>query len=178
MISWYVLRIVPVHRLEFQVMHAINQREHPAMVPYEDKKLRKRGQREWKTERYPLFPCYVFAGFASHLEANDTRRIINEHAERMGKRPPVLGLVGFGGRPATLSDHEAAFLRTLSIDRATDINFHKAIKPGTKINILDGAFAGHPAVVDSVTKRGVKAMLRLFNSMQLVEISSSALEAA
>lgn len=178
-VEWFVIRTIPVHRIEFSVLHALNQREHPAMVPFEEKKLRKHKQRDWRTERYPLFACYVFAGFEGFRDFIEAREAINAQAERMGKKPPILGAVGYRkDKPAVLTEREVGFLRSLSAPRATAVNLHKAIRPGTEISILDGPFAGHRAVVDSMTRKGVRAMLYLFNTMHLVEIKAAAMEAA
>lgn len=178
-ISYYVLRTSPIHRIEFQVLHSLTQRDHPAMVPFEEKKLRRKGQRRWRTERYPLFPGYVFVGLRGHREMIDVRRSINEQAERMGKRPPVLGLVGYGGQPAKLTERDVAFLRALSVQRATEVNLHKALQPGSIVSIRPGHWAaGQTIPVDSMTRKGVKVMLSLFNRMQLVEVSADLVEAA
>ena len=42
-LQWMVMRVRPVHRLEFEVLHALTQKDHPAMVPFEIKWERRPG---------------------------------------------------------------------------------------------------------------------------------------
>lgn len=177
-LHWYVLRTIPVHRVEFRVLHALTQREHPAIVPFEEKWVKKPGTRQPDRRKFPLFPCYVFVGLHDHRAFLEAKSAINDHAERMGKAPPILNLVGFGTVPAVLSDADVAFLRRLAVERPTSVNLHKAIQPGSEVNILDGPFRGFTARVDSVSRKKVRVSLSLFNSMQVVDVSASALEAA
>lgn len=176
--QWFVIRIRPQHRLEFDVLHALNQREHQAMVPYELKwEKRKRGQR-METKKYPMFPCYVFGSFSGYGDFLQTKLAINQRYEGMGKRPPIVGLIGYGAKPATLTDDEVNQLRNWSSHIPTQINLHKAIQPGGRAEITRGQFTGHVVTVDSVTRKKAKVMLSLFNSMHVVTIDASALVAA
>ncbi len=146
------------------------------MVPFETKWEKRPGRLHRVEKRYPLFPCYVFAGFESIGDFLWTRTFINQKAEDTGKRPPIVGLVGYGTRPATLTADEVSYLSAISALRPTSVNLHKAIQPGGKAQITDGPFAGQIVKVDSVSKR--KAMLNLLNSLQIVEINAASLVAA
>lgn len=177
-LSWLVARVRPVHRLEFDVMHAFNQMEVPAMVPFEEKWIKRAKRKQRDKVKFPLFPCYVFVGLSHPDEFYSLKDAINDAAERRGKQPPILNLVGYGRRPAVLNPLEVQFLRRVSVEGATEVNLHKAIRAGSKIDILDGGFAGRTGTVDRVTKRSVFAMLEVFNTMQLVEISRANVAAA
>jgi transcription antitermination factor NusG len=180
-INYYVLRTRPVHRLEFDVMHAINQREYPAMVPFEEKlELKTSGRRKLrKWVKYPLFPCYVIVGLPNPEAFRPLKTAINQAAEDRGKLPPIINLIGYNAeRPAVLNPLQVHLLKTLSVGTPTEINLHKAIQAGSRIDILDGGFAGRSAVVDRITKRSVFALLEVFNSMQVVEISRANVAAA
>jgi transcription antitermination factor NusG len=174
--SWFVARTRPVDRIEFSVMSAINQREHQAMVPVEERWIVLRGKRT--KCKYPWFPFYVFVGVPSFADFQRLKFEVNDMAERKGKRPPILNAVGYGRNPATLTDEDIQFLRTLSVGSPTTVNLHKSFKPGSKVEITDGPFAGYTAVVDSVTRKRVKAMVRMFNSMAMVEIEQAGVRAA
>jgi hypothetical protein len=51
-----------VHRIEFEVMHALRSLGHQALVPFEEKSRRRPGSQMWVTLKYPLFSRYVFVG--------------------------------------------------------------------------------------------------------------------
>lgn len=175
-INWYVLKTRPIHRVEFSVLHAITQREHPAMVPFEEKWIMRRKRRI--KVKFPLFPSYVFVGLRDYQEFLDLKAQVNEAAERVGRPAPIINLIGYGRTPATLSESDVEFLRRVSVEGPTQINLHNAFKAGSKVQILDGPFAGHTATVDSVTKKSVKTMLTLFGSWTPVEIEHASVRAA
>ena len=85
-IKYFALRTRPIHRVEFAVMHALNQMEYPAIVPTEKRKVVVRGKR---TEvRYPWFPFYVFVGLPNPGAFQRLKSQVNYRAQRMGKTPP------------------------------------------------------------------------------------------
>lgn len=177
-LEYFAIRIVPVHRLEFIVQHALTQREHPALVPFEEKWVSiKRGR---VTRKFPLFPCYVFAGFCNYREFLQAKEVINQRFEDMGKRPPIVGLVGMGARPAKLTADEVSMLQAISLPRATEINLHKALTQGQRAEIVGRGhpFQGHTVTIDSITRSKCKVLLNILGSMKVVEIDASALEAA
>ena len=177
--NWFAVRIRPQHRLEFTVLHALTQRDHPAMVPFEEKLIRNSRTKRPEPRKYPLFPCYVFAGFSSYHEFLTTRAAINERAEQIGKRPPIVNLVGFGGKPATLAPDDVRFLQTLSLERPTAINLHKALKPGMNVRVLSGAWRDRVGQLRDIDRKRITIMFEMFNAMMPVELpSATAVEAA
>ena len=175
-ISWYVARTIPVSRIEFSVLHAITQRERPAMVPFEEDWIVRRGR---KTQvKVPFFPCYVFVGLRHQDEFHWLKAEVNDAAERSGKRPPLQCLIGYGRQPATLTQNQADFVRTFSRETPTEISLRKSFRQGSKIVVTDGPFRGFKGTVDSVTRKSVKAMLEIFGTMRPVEIENAGVEAA
>jgi transcription antitermination factor NusG len=191
-LQWYVIRLRPTGRLpagkqgedtrggrlEFDVLHALNQRERPALVPFETKWIKRPNKKFVIERRYPLYPCYIFAGFPSFADLMAERAAINEHAKSIGKMAPILGAVGYGARPAKLTTEELSEMQSRSGTGPTEINLHRAIQPGGRAEIIRGRFAGHSVVVDSVTKKKAMVLLNLFNSMHVVEIDPASLVAA
>lgn len=176
--NWHAIRIRPQHRLEFSVMHALNQREHPAIVPAEEKWEKRKGRRVRMS--YPVIPCYVFAGFESYRDFWVTKEAINNAAVQIGKRPPIVGLVGYGAKPAKLTAEEVSTLQAMSAPPVTQIALHKALRDGGRASIIARGhpFEGHEVTIDSITRAKCKVLLNLLGSMRVIEIDANALEAA
>ena len=172
-ISFYVLRTVPTHRIEFEVRHALNQREHPAFVPFEEKLVRNARTKRLDPRKYPLFPCYVFAGFSSHLDYVAARTAINMRAEQMGKKPPIVGAVGFGNKPSIVSPSDIAMIETLSVENPTEVNLHKALKIGTDVMVLEGPWRDRVGKLSKADRKRIVVMLELFGSMLPVEMPAT-----
>ena len=174
--SWYVIRTIPRFQIEFEVRHAITQREFQAMVPFEEKWVQKpRGG--WKERKYPLFAGYVFIRLTDKYEFLPLRAAINEAAERMGTAPPILGLIG-NGQPARLTTEQVDKFQAASIEKPTEVNLHKAIQVGSDIDIYRGNWSGRKSRVEAITRRGVKALVEVFNSYHLIEIPMRDVRAA
>lgn len=176
--DWYAIRIRPQHRLEFTVLHALTQREHPAMVPAEEKWEKRRNRRV--RGNYPIFPCYVFAGFHNYREFWLTKEAINGAAIQIGKRPPIVGLVGYGAKPANLTAEEVSMLQAMSLPVPTEINLHKALRQNGRASIVARGhpFEGHTVTVDEITRTKCTVLLSMLGSMRVIEIDANALEAA
>ena len=181
-LNWYALKTWPIHRIEFTVMHYINQLEHPAMVPYEIKHVRKPLSKHTVERKYPSFPTYVFVGLRSYADYLHIRDSINNREPDLlrYKRPLVRGLVSFNGRPAKLTAEDVKCLAEMSRGaKPTAVNLHKAFQVGGKARVLDGPFRGFEATVDSVSKKRITVMLAMFNRTDMaVEFEPGALEAA
>jgi transcription antitermination factor NusG len=177
---WVALRTLPIARAEFSVMHALNQKERPALVPFEEKWVRKPRTKLRHVRKYALFPRYVFCGFHGLGDYQATVDAINEEFARKGKAEPILGAVRFGNsaEPAKLSATDVSFLRGLSTPRASEIRLHAALRPGERVSIMDGPFSGHVARLDTVSRNNVTVMLKMFNSLQVVRLPVEAVEAA
>jgi hypothetical protein len=180
-LHYYAIRVIPVFRQEFSVLHALTQREHPAMVPFETKwEKRKNSRGRVAEQRYPVFPCYVFAGFHDYREFYLAREAINQRAIDVGKRPPIVGLVGYGSKPAKLTQGDVSMLQAISLPRATEINLHKALRQGGRASVVARGhpLEGHTVTIDSITKNKCRVLLEFLGSLKVVGIDASALEAA
>src|SRR5262249_28432789 len=92
-LNWVCLRTSIHPRSEFTALHALNQREHQAIVPFEEKWVRRGNTKQRQLRKYPLFPRYCFAAFADWIDYDRSLREINDLATRMGKAPPILGAI-------------------------------------------------------------------------------------
>jgi transcription antitermination factor NusG len=176
--DWYAIRVRPQHRLEFQVLHALTQREHQAMVPAEEKWEKRKNRRVRGS--FPIFPCYVFAQFCTYRDFWLTKEFINQRAIQVGKHPPIVGLVGYGSKPAKLSRTEVSMLHALSSTPGTEISLGKALRRSGKASIVAQGhpFEGHVVTVDEITRTKCRVLLSMLGSMRVIEIDANALEAA
>ena len=168
-LQWVAFRVQA--QTELKVQNKLTQREHPALVPVEWKWRRRNTQSRLRVKRaYPLFVSYVFAGIHGWGDFRDIRDNIDD----------VMGVVAFNGKPSILSANDVRFIASLSGREATmvDINPHKALVPGGAAQIIAGPFAGQSVKIDSVSAKRAKVLMNMLNSMQIVEISVAALEAA
>lgn len=178
MTLWLVVKVVPIHGIEFDVANRFNQFGCDAFVPFETKWVKRGNRRSRQERKYPLFATYVFAEFASLGDFLKMKYAINRLAEDKGKRPPVMGAIGYGANPANLTAGEVSTLRGM-VPTLTKTTLHKALQAGGKAEIVKGAFTGHTATIDSISKGKIKLMLSMFGSMHVVEITdTSALVAA
>lgn len=172
MLQWVVLRTIPIHRAEFTVLHRLNQEEHPAMLPYETVWERKPGKRHPVERKYALFPTYVFAGL------ND---IASDYERLRDKIPEIKGILSRNRdwSPFVLPARDVEFIANRLKDSAkmTEVDLHKALKPGKIVEITIGGQI-QTTKIDAVTKKGVKAMLQMFGGMHVVEVPFSSVRAA
>jgi transcription antitermination factor NusG len=86
----------------------------------------------------PYFPGYVFGRV-------DLREIGRSLVEWI---PGAIGLVSFGGDPASVPDHLITTLRE-HLDQINNTNAHSSpYQPGDVVAIREGAFAGYEAIFD------------------------------
>ncbi len=172
--NWVALKTVPTHRIEFHVLHRITQREHPAMLPFEVVMEKRHGKRRPVPKNYALFPRYVFAGLA------DIKR---DYWELKAAIPEIQGIVSRSRddwSPLVLTQADVSFVASL-VDRAsvaTEVNLHKALAVGKNVEVSIGGSIQETRI-DSITKRGIKALLRVLGDMpMLVEVPFDAVRAA
>ena len=168
--NWHVVRIRPEYRLEFAVMHALTQREHMAMVPFEEKLVQHPRTKRLEARKYPFFPCYVMAAFEDLRDFAKAKAAINGQMEAKGQKPAIMNLIGPNGRPWALSEEDVAFMRSLSIEKPTEVNLHKALKIGEDIRFLDGPYQGHTGKLGHVDRKRIRAKLMMFGQMRDVEV--------
>lgn len=101
----------------------------------------------------PLFPGYVFV----RLPLCERSRVL--------QIPSVVRLVGFGGLPVPLPDHEIELMRS-GLSQSKGAEPHPFLKVGRRVRITGGPFAG----LEGVLKRK-KNGLRLVISVEMIQRS-------
>jgi transcriptional antiterminator RfaH len=90
--------------------------------------------------------------------------------------PGAIGLVNFGGEPASVEEHIVHSIRS-KVDKISrdDSLFYSRLKPGDPVTICEGPFAGYKAIFDmrlSGNER-VQVLLEMLRNQQLrVELPS------
>lgn len=181
-ISWFAVRCAP--NTEFRVLHALNQWDRPAILPFEMKWVRN-AQGKPKERKLVLFPSYVFGGFigddpfAAWTDFADVRRMVNRASELAGKAPPIIGVVGYGQKPARLSGGEISWLGTLSREAGPPPG-EETFVPGQLVQVVNTGtiYDGASTRISRVDKGKVTVMLQMFNSMMEVEMQQKNIQAA
>jgi transcription antitermination factor NusG len=110
----------------------------------------------------PLFAGYVFV-------------IIDGPWTPIRYAPGVAALLMVGCRPGRLADGAVAALQGAQAQRAAAGAATPQWAPGTPVTLRDGAFAGHPAVVLSVSGRRAQVSVMLFGELRTVSAAIAAL---
>ncbi len=174
--NWVAIYTQPVHRVEFRVLHAINQQEYQAMLPFEVVWVKKPGSKlPYKEKRFALFPRYVFACLPD--VADDYQRLRDAV-------PEIAGIVSkrrSEWSPYVLNDSQVAFVKR-EVDKSgsvlTEVDLHKALKPGKAIEVDVGG-VWQDTTVQEVSKRGVRALLKILGDMPIsVEVPFNKVRAA
>lgn len=184
--SWFAIRVAP--NAEFRALHAINQRDRPAILPFEEKWIRNPRNGKTDTKKFPLYTSYVFGGFigdglTAWADYVQVRNHINEASERAGKAPPIVGVVSFGQLPSRLSSDEISALEAISKpagQHPDEITF----AVGQKIKIVQHPLlSGQEARIQAVRKadegrKVIRAILDRLGSKVIVDLQLSNVEAA
>ena len=113
--------------------------------------------RRWKDRRVqldlPLFPGYVFV----RLPLCERLRVL--------QIPSVVRLVGFGGLPVPLPDHEIELMRS-GLSQSRGAEPHPFLKAGRRVRITGGPFAG----LEGILKRKGNNF-RMVISIELIQRS-------
>lgn len=146
---WYAAYICANH--EKQVAAQLNTRAVEYFLPLYG------SVRRWKDRRVtlslPLFPGYVFI------------RLALQERMRVLEIPSVVRLVGFGGQPTALPDHEMEILRS-GLETSLRAEPHPVLSVGRRVHITGGPFAG----LEGVLKRK-KSSLRVVVTLELIQRS-------
>ncbi len=174
--AWYVLATAPIHALEFEVMLRLTQMERAAMVPFEQKSIKRKGRRYNEKVKFPLYPRYVFVQLPTY-------NLMAEH-HIVKTIDGVQGLISPSRRefaPYRLPDEAVSYVKHLSeegSDRTTETNLHKAFQVGASVTIVKGPFAGFPAKVESIDRKRINVMLMMFGSMRVIPTDAHQLAVA
>ena len=156
-----ILRTAPCS--EFRVRDELHRLDIAALVPVEFSVSRFGKGRE-TIRKAPVIRGYVFAGLGDHDWASVTA--IRE----------VKGALWIDGRPARLTGSQTAALELLSrpASRANSSGW----SPGDVARVRKGAWAQFEAVVQSIKKGKIVAIVNLFCRPNEVTLSPDQLEAA
>lgn len=171
-LHWVAIRTAPANGTEFKVLRGINQREYPALLPFETVKVIRNRKRAIE-RKYALFPRYVFAGLAD---------ILNDYRYLRDKIPEIQGIVSRSRAdwsPLVLTQADVALLTDLVTREvgATEVDFHKALRVGKKVIIQVGN-TWQETKIDEITRKKVKVLLNLLGSMHTVEVPFDKVRAA
>jgi len=123
--QWYAVQTCANH--EKRVLEQLSWREVEAYLPLYG------SVRRWKDRRVlldlPLFPGYVFV------------RLLIEDRLRVMQTPGVARLVGFGGRPVALPDHDIEVLRQ-GLVHEMHAEPHAYLKVGHRVRVKQGSLQG------------------------------------
>jgi transcription antitermination factor NusG len=134
--SWFAVQVLPRH--EGRVASLLNYKGYQQFLPtYQS--CRKWSDRN-KTLELPLFPGYVFC------------RILQEVASGLVLTTPgVVRLVGFGGRPYPIADHEIDVIRRAVL--SPEVMPVPYLKIGRKVQICNGPLLGLTGILTHVKNR-------------------------
>lgn len=149
--NWYALQTKP-HK-EFSVYELLVHEGIETYLPFTN--VKPKNPRAAK--KRPYFPSYLFV----RIESEDLGTNILKWTQG------IKGLVSFGNVPAVVPDHFMNHLRqhmeTIAVEGLKPKN---QLKPGDKVTIIEGPFAGHKAVFDNYLsgKDRVQVLLAFLSS--------------
>lgn len=121
-------------------------------------------------KRKPYFPGYLFISADLDILGASTLRWM----------PGAIGVVDIGGEPASVPDELVKTIRhKVDQDNATDGKRNAKFKPGTKVTIQSGPFAGYHAIFDSrlTGHERVRVLMQMLWDRQVgVELSVGQIE--
>lgn len=135
-LPWFAVRVRVKH--EKTVAGSLSAKNYEVFLPVHTSRLIRSGRAE--DVQTPLFSGYVFC----QIDFSDRSRPIVT-------TPGVLGIVGFGGVPAPVSDHEIESLRTV-ITSGLDVEPWPRLVPGTIVRLCRGPLASVRGTLIDVRK--------------------------
>lgn len=159
--NWYVIRIKP--RKEDVVWRQVHNRGFETYYP----RLRVNPVNPRAKKYRPYFPGYLFV----HVDLED------EGMSTFQWMPHTVGLVHFGGEPATVPENLIHTIRK----RVDEINeaggeLFEGLHPGDVVYITDGPFKGYEAIFDSRVEGSerVRILLELLGNQRQIPIELDA----
>jgi transcription antitermination factor NusG len=151
---WYVLQSKP--QKENLLYEQLCLREIEAYYPYIRVKPVNPRARKFKS----YFPGYLFVHVDLDLVGISFLQWV----------PGAIGLVNFGGEPASVAESVLHAIR-LGIEKySTDgSHFYSALKPGDTVSVKDGPFSGYKAIFDARLSgnQRVRVLLEVLRDRQL-----------
>jgi transcriptional antiterminator RfaH len=136
--NWYVIHTKP--RQEEHARENLERQGYTTYCPYIS--LSKRRRNAWQTVSEPLFPRYLF------IELTEGEDDFGPIRSTLG----VSNMLRFGGKPATISHEIIETLRHQERDNAETIEPEVPVKPGDRVRVLEGPFAGLEGIFQNSSK--------------------------
>jgi len=175
-LRWYALTTVP--SAEYGAQAQVKALGHKTLLPKDTYWQRVGATTKTEAKPYPIFRGYVFAGFDGPMNLFLFKQAIEGLLERMPGRALVRGVVGFGGKPAQLTQDDVRFLMQLNGRSLPASQSIRGLKVGDRARITSEAFRGHEVTVKDIDADAKKAriLLSFFGTLQEIPISVAALE--
>jgi len=135
---WYVIHTKP--RQEPLALENLQRQGYTTYCPYIS--VSKRRRNAWQTVAEPLFPRYLF------IELTEGEDDFGPIRSTQG----VSSLLRFGGKPATISNELIESLRQQEGDKAETPDPELPVKPGDRVRVLEGPFAGLEGIFQNSSK--------------------------
>lgn len=163
--SWYL--VVTKSQSEFKAQENLLRQGYETYLPLVQNSRRRNGKNIKRTES--LFPRYLFI----HLDKE------TDNWAPIRSTIGVAGLVRFGGMPAVVPEKMIANFKNNENEFGLQSVETKELKPGDKVEIIDGPFEGHTAIFQKLknTER-VSVLLDIVGKNTQVTLSADELEIA
>ena len=156
---WYVVQTKP--RNESVAVENLERQGYTAYCPWITQ--RKRIRQRWKAVIEPLFPRYLFVRL---------REGVDDFAP-IRSTIGVISLVRFAGQPATVPDQVIVHIQQQELTLASPEAQKPDWQPGTRLEVLDGPFAGLHGIFQKLQgEERVILLLELLGKQSRVAIST------
>ena len=135
---WYVIHTKP--RQESLALENLQRQGYTTYCPQIT--ISKRRRYAWHQVTEPLFPRYLFI-------------VLTEGEDDFGPIRSTLGvsnMLRFGGKPATISEETIQTLQQQERNSAETPDTELPVKPGDRVRIMDGPFAGLEGIFQNNSK--------------------------
>ena len=135
---WYVIHTKP--RQESLAMENLQRQGYTTYCPQIT--ISKHRRNAWHQVTEPLFPRYIF------IELTEGEDDFGPIRSTLG----VSNMLRFGGKPATISNGIIETLQQQERDSAEHTNPELPVKPGDRVRVMDGPFAGLEGIFQNTSK--------------------------
>jgi transcriptional antiterminator RfaH len=136
--NWYVIHTKP--RQEPVALENLERQGYTTYCPQIT--ISKRRRNAWHTVKEPLFPRYLF------IELTEGEDDFGPIRSTLG----VSNMLRFGGKPATIGNEIIETLRQQERDNAETPEPEVPVKPGDRVRVMDGPFAGLEGIFQNNSK--------------------------
>ena len=135
---WYVIHTKP--RQESLALENLQRQGYTTYCPQIT--ISKRRRNAWHQVTEPLFPRYLF------IELTEGEDDFGPIRSTLG----VSNMLRFGGKPATISEEIIQTLQQQERDNADAPDPELPVKPGDRVRVMDGPFAGLEGIFQNNSK--------------------------